>query len=485
MPKKSLLTAIHSTRQSIVKIGYHFSFFCRSGKLRLSTTTKNEKRQTTTHNMNLQQIKQRFGIIGNSATLNHALKTAVQVAPTDLSVLIAGASGVGKESFSKIIHSLSTRKHQKFIAINCGALPESTLYSELFGHTKNAFTGATTERKGYFETVNNGTIFLDEIGEMPPRLQQFLLRVLEQGEFVKMGSNVVEKTNVRIITATNVNLMDSVRKGQFREDLYYRLNTVPIKVPLLKERPDDIHLLFRKFASDFAERYKTSPVRLDERAQMLLENYGWPGNIRELKNIAEQISVLSEDKNITAEKLLEFIPNALQRNLPAVSHLDKSSSSTGGFYEREILFKFLYEMKKDLNDVKTLISELARTNNLQMPTGAAKTTSSSLTTVPSFQAQHQSEFEQNDFNPSFEEEEDTSTPFVLNNKLPNNNNSNSNGKYSDVEEIEESLSIEDMEQELIKKALTKHRGRRKEAAKELGISERTLYRKIRQYEIEA
>ena len=437
--------------------------------------------------MNLQSVKQRFGIIGNSATLNHALKTAVQIAPTDLSVLIAGASGVGKESFSKIIHSLSARKHQKFIAINCGALPESTLYSELFGHTKNAFTGATTERKGYFETVNGGTIFLDEIGEMPARLQQFLLRVLEQGEFVKMGSNKVETTDVRIIAATNVNLLEHVKQGKFREDLYYRLNTVPIKVPLLKERPEDISILFRKFASDFAERYKTSPVRLDDRAQLLLENYAWPGNIRELKNIAEQVSALSEQKMIGAEELLEFIPNALNRNLPALSTQSSDSPSNsasggGGFYERELLFKFLYDMKKDLGDVKALIAELARTNNLQMPATPASNSSSNLTPVPtSYQPPVPNSFETPDFSSNFEpEEKPTSSPIIINNEIPSNTN-----KYSDVEEIEETLSIADMERELIKKALSKHRGRRKEAAKELGISERTLYRKIRQYEIEA
>jgi DNA-binding NtrC family response regulator len=434
--------------------------------------------------MNLQTIKQRFGIIGNSATLNHALKIATQVAPTDLSVLIEGASGVGKESFSKIIHSLSSRKHQKFIAINCGALPESTLYSELFGHTKNAFTGATTERKGYFETVNGGTIFLDEIGEMPPKLQQFLLRVLEQGEFVKMGSNKVEVTDVRVIAATNVKLLENVQQGKFREDLYYRLNTVPIKVPLLKDRSDDIHILFRKFAADFAERYKTSPVRLDERAQLLLENYTWPGNIRELKNIALQISALSESKSITAEALLEYIPKALDRNLPALSNqfgggFDNAGGS--GFYEREILFKFLYEMKKDLADLKTWVAEIAQTNNLQMPNGK---TTSGLTPVSSFQAQakasfNNSDYENDDYDNTNNNNNNKQTPIVINTERSSNN------KYSDVEEIEESLSIEDMEQELIKKALTKHRGKRKEAAKELGISERTLYRKIRQYEIEA
>lgn len=430
--------------------------------------------------MNLQAIKQRFGIIGNSETLNHALKTAIQIAPTDLSVLIEGASGVGKESFSKVIHSLSNRKHQNFIAINCGALPESTLYSELFGHTKNAFTGAITERKGYFETVNGGTIFLDEIGEMPSRLQQYLLRVLEQGEFVKMGSNVVETTNVRVVAATNVNLSENVRQGKFREDLYYRLNTVPIRVPLLKDRPEDIHLLFRKFASDFAERYKTTSIRLDERAQLLLENYSWPGNIRELKNIAEQVSALSENKLVGAEELLEFIPNALtNRNLPTLSNHSnnaENSNSSSGFYEREILFKFLYDMKKDLADVKSLITELARTNNLQMPTSG--TMSTSLTPVSNYQSQMPQNYEDTDYNDKFELEDNSNNPIIINNNLPSKN------KFSEAEEIEESLSIEDMEQDLIKKALSKHRGKRKEAAKELGISERTLYRKIRQYEIE-
>lgn len=433
--------------------------------------------------MNLQTVKQRFGIIGNSPILNHALKTAIQVAPTDLSVLIQGASGVGKESFSKIIHNLSARKHQKFIAINCGALPESTLYSELFGHTKNAFTGATTERKGYFETVSGGTIFLDEIGEMPARLQQFLLRVLEQGEFVKMGSNKVEKTDVRVIAATNVNLMDNVSKGKFREDLYYRLNTVPIKVPPLKERPEDIHLLFRKFAADFAERYRTSPVRLDERAQLLLENYSWPGNIRELKNIAQQVSALAEDKNVTAEELLKFIPKALERNLPAVQNqfgggFDNAAGAS--HYEREILFKFLYDMRRDLADMKTLIADLVRTNDLQMPT-SAKGNSTGLTPMPSFKSPVSSSYDPSDYEEEYEIEKENPTPIIIKADHPRE----TEDKYSAIEEIEESLSLEDMEQELIKKALSKHRGRRKEAAKELGISERTLYRKIRQYEIEA
>lgn len=432
--------------------------------------------------MNLQTIKQRFGIIGNSPILNHALKIAIQVAPTDLSVLIQGASGVGKESFSKIIHNLSARKHQKFIAINCGALPESTLYSELFGHTKNAFTGATTERKGYFETVSGGTIFLDEIGEMPSRLQQFLLRVLEQGEFVKMGSNKVEKTDVRVITATNVNLIENVRQGKFREDLYYRLNTVPIKVPPLKERPDDIHLLFRKFAADFAERYRTSPVRLDE--QLLLENYSWPGNIRELKNIAQQVSALSEDKNVGAEALLKFIPKALDRNLPAVQNqfgggFDNAAGAS--HYEREILFKFLYDMRRDLADVKTLIADLVRTNDLQMP-ASGKGNNTSLTPMPNFQSPPNNSYEPSDYEEEYDLDKELTTPIIIHD---DRDRPAKEDKYSAIEEIEESLSLEDMEQELIRKALSKHRGRRKEAAKELGISERTLYRKIRQYEIEA
>lgn len=438
--------------------------------------------------MNLQTVKQRFGIIGNSTALNHALQTAVQVAPTDLTVLITGSSGVGKESFSKIIHSLSARKHNKFIAVNCGAIPEGTINSELFGHTKGAFTGASGERKGYFETVDGGTIFLDEIGEMPLDTQTYLLRVLEQGEFVKVGSSAIEKTDVRIVAATNVNLLQKVKQGKFREDLYYRLSTVPIQVPSLRERPEDIAILFRKFAGDFAERYKTSPVRLNSDAQELLIRYTWPGNIRELKNIAQQVSVLSEDKLITAEELLKFIPDMAQNNLPMVaSNHTNGENSAGGFYEREILFKFLYDMKKDLNDMKALIAELARTNDLRMPTNVTvPAEGSNLPTIftPSTYQHQQSSFEEEYQAASHNtnnSHNNNASPIIINSN--SSSDSNDNDKYSDVEEIEESLSIEDMEQQLIRKALDKHRGRRKDAAKELGISERTLYRKIKQYKI--
>jgi len=312
---------------------------------------------------NLQAVKRRFEIIGNAPALDNALSTAIRVANTDLTVLITGESGVGKEVFSKIIHALSPRKHSKFIAINCGAIPEGTINSELFGHEKGAFTGAAAERKGYFETVSGGTIFLDEIGEMPPDTQAFLLRVLESGEFIRVGSSVTQSTDVRVIAATNVDLLERIRKGKFREDLYYRLNTVPIHVPALKERRNDIALLFRKFTVDFAEKYRTTPIKLDERAELVFENYSWPGNIRELKNVAEQLSVLSEDKIITAETLVEKLPNLLKRNLPAslVGETEQTS-----FQEREILYKLLFDMKNDLNDLKSLVFELINNNDLNI-----------------------------------------------------------------------------------------------------------------------
>ncbi|MEM0992328.1 MAG: sigma-54 dependent transcriptional regulator, partial [Bacteroidota bacterium] len=303
---------------------------------------------------NLQAVKQRFGIIGRSEALDRALSIAVRVASTDLSVLITGESGVGKEAFSKIIHSLSTRKHNKFIAVNCGAIPAGTINSELFGHAKGAFTGSAGERKGYFETVDGGTIFLDEIGEMPQETQAFLLRILESGEFLRVGSSKVLKTDVRIVAATNVNLAEKVKQGKFREDLYYRLNTVPIAVPPLRDRSEDIYMLFRKFAVDFAEKYRTTPVQLDDRAQLMMENYHWPGNIRELRNVVEQISVLSEDKNIAAEDVLYFMPNILKRNLPIPSVQNEKND----FQEREILYKLLFDMKSDLNDLKSLVFDL-------------------------------------------------------------------------------------------------------------------------------
>ena len=312
--------------------------------------------------MNIQSLKQRFGIIGRSEELNRALSKAMRVANTDLSVLIQGESGVGKEVFSKIIHSLSSRKHNTFIAINTGALPEGTINSELFGHEKGAFTGATSDRKGYFETASGGTIFLDEIGEMPLDTQAYLLRVLESGEYIKVGSSKVHKTEVRVIAATNVDLLERVRSGKFREDLYYRLNTVPIQIPSLKERREDIYMLFRKFSQDFAEKYRTESIQLDPQAKSLIIDYNWPGNVRELRNVVEQLSILSEDRLITKERLKDLIPNILQRYLP--SKLDQNG--TDNMHEREILYKVLFDMKNDLQDLKGLIFELIKTNDLRV-----------------------------------------------------------------------------------------------------------------------
>jgi len=426
---------------------------------------------------NLQSIKQRFGIIGSSDLLDHALSTAMRVAPTDLSVLIQGESGVGKEVFSKIIHSLSPRKHNKFIAINCGAIPAGTINSELFGHEKGAFTSASSDRKGYFETVDGGTMFLDEIGEMPLDTQVFLLRVLESGEFLRVGSNKVLKTDVRIIAATNVDLEEQVSKGKFREDLFYRLNSVQIKVPALRERPGDIPILFRKFVSDFAEKYRTTPVRLDDKAELLLENYSWKGNIRELKNLAERVSLMSEEKMVTAEDLLESNPHLIKRNLPSIR---KNGRGENNFEEREILYKLLFEMKADLNDLKSLVFEMIKRNDLKVP----DLRNLRQLDVPKFPnqrreetyheerahpyAQSSSSFQDipNDFN------EDSTQPIII-----------QNPEFEHVEEVEETLSLEAMEKQMIHKALKKYKGRRKEAAEELGISERTLYRKIKQYEL--
>jgi len=315
--------------------------------------------------MDLQSIKRRFGIVGNSEGLNRAIQTAMQVANTDLSVLIEGESGVGKEVIHKIIHELSKRKHGPSIAINTGAIPEGTINSELFGHDKGAFTGATSDRKGYFETVDGGTIFLDEIGEMPLDTQAYLLRVLESGEFIKVGSSKVMKTDARIIAATNVDLLSKINKGKFREDLYYRLNTVPIKIPALHERREDIHILFRKFATDFAGKYRTDPIRLTEDGIKLIQNYRWPGNIRELRNLVEQLSVLSEDQLITAADLLKQAPKLANRNLPSIP--EDRNSSASSYEEREILYKVLFDMKKDMTDLKSLVFNLIKSNNLDYP----------------------------------------------------------------------------------------------------------------------
>lgn len=418
--------------------------------------------------MNLQSVKQRYGIVGRSESLDRAIETALRVASTELTVLIQGESGVGKESISKIIHEYSARKHNPFMAINTGSLPQGTINSELFGHEKGAFTGATTERKGYFETVNTGTIFLDEIGEMPLDTQAYLLRILENGEFIKVGSSKILKTNVRVIAATNVNLQEKIHQGKFREDLFYRLNTVPIKIPALHERREDINILFRKFANDFAEKYKTDSVRLTEDAQKLLTNYRWPGNIRELRNLVEQLSVLSEDKLLDINDLLKISPKVGNRNLPAKS----KNGQNINFEEREILYKFLFEMKNDLNDLKKLVFELVQRNNLEMPSlPASRNFADFKQPVP-----HQ--FVPETYNMG-QENDDSYNEYDSNPVLINNDK-----EFKDVEEVEESLSLDEKTKELILKALKKHRGRRKDAAEELGISERTLYRKIKEYDIE-
>lgn len=424
--------------------------------------------------MNLQSVKQRFGIIGRSESLDRALNTAVRVANTDLTCLIQGESGVGKEVFSKIIHELSRRKHNNFIAINTGALPSGTINSELFGHTKGSFTGATSDRKGYFETVDGGTIFLDEIGEMPLDTQAYLLRILESGEFLRVGSSQVLKTDVRIIAATNVDLQEKIRKGKFREDLYYRLNTVPIKVPSLSERREDIYMLFRRFAVDFAEKYHTDAIQMDDRARLVFENYRWPGNIRELKNVVEQLSVLSDNKMITAEKLLDLIPDINKRNLPATIRSEEGASS---FAEREILFKFLYEMKNDLSDLKSLVYELIRTNDLNVPDVKAIRQLSNSSDKLDRIYDHMDHDQLGSSKDSYYTDDDSSElPIILDHQAAK--------MYDESEVVEEILSLESMEKDMITKALKKYKGRRKDAAAELGISERTLYRKIKQYEID-
>jgi DNA-binding NtrC family response regulator len=422
---------------------------------------------------NLLSIKQKFGIIGNSPLLDRALDTAIRVAATELTVLITGESGVGKENISKIIHSLSARKHNQFIAVNCGAIPAGTINSELFGHEKGAFTGATNDRKGYFETVDGGTIFLDEVSEMPLDTQAYLLRILESGEFIRVGSSKVQTTDVRVVAATNVDLEQRMRSGKFREDLYYRLNTVPIKVPALKERGDDIYLLFRKFSNDIAEKYHTDPVRLDDQARLLLENYRWPGNVRELKNVAEQISILSEKRLVGAEDLLQFVPNIQKRNLPIPTDGGKSGDN---FQEREILFKFLFDMKNDLNDLKSLVFELIRQNDLEMPdTNSLRMLQQA--TLPEFALSAKDTTELEQFIPPNLRVEPVENvkPIIIERSEKN---------FDSSEIVEASLNLIDMEKDLILKALKKHTGKRKEAAQDLGISERTLYRKIKEYDLQ-
>jgi transcriptional regulator with PAS, ATPase and Fis domain len=380
--------------------------------------------------MKHQEIKQRFGIVGNSSKLDQAISIALQIAPTDISVLITGESGVGKESMPKIIHFNSQRKHNKYIAVNCGAIPEGTIDSELFGHEKGAFTGASDNRKGYFEVADSGTIFLDEVGELPLSTQVRLLRVLESGEFMKVGSSQVKKVDVRVIAATNVNIEDAISKGKFREDLYYRLNTINIKIPSLAERIEDIHLLFRKFSSDFADRYHIPPIRLKEEAVEILHSYSWPGNIRQLKNIVEQISAIEQDRSISLEILKNYIPK--HNSTPILFRDEKSEND---FSEREILYKVLFDMKNDLNDLKRVTKELMSSNQQQI------------------------------------DEEKT-----INHFIENSDNIIQKNKEEDI-----LLTLQEQEKILIEKALKRHQGRRKDAADELGISERTLCRKIKEY----
>ncbi len=423
----------------------------------------------------VQATKQRFGIIGNDPKLNRVIEKAIQVAPTDISVLVTGESGVGKESIPKIIHSLSHRKHAKYIAVNCGAIPEGTIDSELFGHEKGAFTGASSTRSGYFEVADGGTIFLDEVGELPLPTQVRLLRVLENGEFLKVGSSKTQKTDVRIVAATNINMAEAIKEGKFREDLYYRLSTIEINIPPLRERSEDIHLLFRKFASDFALKYKMPTIRLDEQAKDLLLKYSWGGNVRQLRNIAEQISVLEKERNITQQTLRSYLQD-VGSNLPAVINTKKREGDFSN--ERELLYKVLFDMQRDLNDVKKLTLELMKSGN-----------------VAEVQEEHSSlinKMHEDTQNPEetltslVDEYEDTAEENnveVLN--IPENTSEEKQDKYEYVEEIEEeeSLSIHDKELELIKKSLEKYKGKRKDAAEELGISERTLYRKIKQYNL--
>ncbi len=421
--------------------------------------------------MNLQPVKQRFGIIGRSPLLERALQTAVRVAGTDLTVLVQGESGVGKEVFSRIIHEMSLRKHNNFIAINCGAIPPGTINSELFGHEKGSFTGAVGERKGYFETVNGGTIFLDEIAELPLDTQAFLLRVLENGEFLRVGSSKVMTTDVRIVAATNVNLEARIESGKFREDLYYRLNTVPIKVPALHERREDIYMLFRKFAGDFADKYRTDSISLTSEARAILENYRWPGNIRELKNIVEQLSVLAEIKELDAESLIDLVPQIKERYLPTKNNLFNGTAE-GGFQEREIIFKFLLEMKSDLSDLKSLFYELVRTNNLTLPD------------ISKLKGKAGASFGVDFFaSKGFDEPPTESNIPLYSDGKPIIIHSKDTSGYHDSEDVEEILSLEEMEKDMIRKALKKFNNRRKDAAEELGISERTLYRKIKEYNI--
>lgn len=406
--------------------------------------------------MDIQLIKQRFGIIGNHNGLNRAIDVALQVAPTDLSVLITGESGVGKETFPQIIHQFSQRKHGQYIAVNCGAIPEGTIDSELFGHEKGSFTGALADRKGYFEVADGGTIFLDEVGELPTPTQARLLRVLESGEFIKVGSSKVQKTNVRIVAATNVNLVQAVQEGKFREDLYYRLNTVPIQVPPLRERNEDIILLFRKFASDCAEKYRMPAVRLEEDARQLLLSYRWPGNVRELKNVTERISVIEEQREITADILRLYLPNVSVEKFPVLVKTEQEQKQFNS--EREILYQVLFDMRKDVNELKKLVHEIM---SGQIPMTSDVHDLSSVGNLSHVA---------------------TPTSFSQPIQAPVHTIHSTIQDAEDVEE--ETLSLEEVEKDMIRRALERHNGRRKNAAADLKISERTLYRKIKEYNLE-
>lgn len=402
------------------------------------------------HFSEIQSVKQRFGIIGNSALLNRAIDVAVQVSPTDLSVLITGESGVGKENLAQIIHQYSHRKHGPYIAVNCGAIPKGTVDSELFGHEKGSYTDAKNERKGYFEAAEGGTIFLDEVGELPLDVQSKLLRVLEVGEYMRLGSSKVQKSNVRVVAATNLNMPEAIAESRFREDLYYRLNTIPIAVPCLRERKEDINLLFRKFASDFAEKYHRPTIRLTEDAQVLLSEYYWPGNIRQLKNITEQISVIETSREISADILRMYLPNNDMEKLPAIFNNQRSNSKSFNS-EREILYQVLFDMKKDMNDLKALVHDIIQNRDVDYSKGY---------NAESFQI----------LNKNIDENTSLSIPHV---------------HIQDTEEyVEESLSLQDLEKEMIRKALDKHHGKRRYAAEDLQISERTLYRKIKEFGLE-
>ena len=411
--------------------------------------------------MNLQQVKQRFGIIGNTPLLNRALEVAIQVATTDISILVTGESGTGKEIIPQVIHQLSARKHGEYIAVNCGAIPEGTIDSELFGHEKGSFTGASGSRQGYFEVANGGTIFLDEVAELPMQTQVRLLRVLETGEFIRVGASKPIKTNVRVVAATNENMQRAISSGKFREDLFYRLNIIPISLPPLRNRKEDIHLIFRKFSSDFADKYKMPAIRLTTEGAEVLANYSWPGNIRQLKNLVEQLSVIETEREIDGIKLASYLPKEEDHSLPVIENKDNDK-----FSERELMYKFLFDMKKDLGELKKLVIELIGQNG-----------EISLNTDQSAMV-----------NRLYQELNTPNNTRLLTNseKVQESTNDFTTNNTEDVElqeEVQESLSLEDREKELIQKALEKHRGKRKYASEELGISERTLYRKIKEYNL--